>query len=191
MSRRRVEPLAAVYAAALGQVADERGGEALVREVGEALAALGGAWADQRTLRAYFLSAMVKQEEKAQSLDRLLAGLPPLLGDFVRLLLDHGRARLLDRVAVAYEVWTDVRLDRVPVTLNTATPASEEHLRLWTDRLRAALRQEPVLEHHVKPELVAGATLRVGDLVLDLSGRRMLAEIGRRVRGRRQHAVQS
>lgn len=191
MSTRHVDPLAATYAEALGQVADARGGEELLREVGEALSALGQAWAADRNLRAYFLSSMVKQEQKRASLRKLLEPLPPLLGDFVRVLMRHGRGRNIDKVAVAFEAWLDRRLGRVPVLLATATEVPEEKIREWADRIRAATQKEPLMEHVVRPELIAGATIRVGDRVLDGSARRQLADLRQRVKERGKHAIQA
>ena len=187
---RHVDPLAAVYADALGQVADERGGPELLQEVGEALTALGQAWAQDRYLRAYFLSAMVKQEQKEESLSKLLDTLPPILSDFVRVMIHHGRGRNIDMVANAFEAWLDERLGRVPVTLTTATPVPQDKIQVWMDRIQAALGKEPVLHHVVKPELIAGATMRVGNVVVDGSARHRLAVMRQRVRERGKHALQ-
>ena len=191
MSGRHVDPLGSLYAEVLGEVAWERGGEALLREVGDALSALGQAWATQRTLRAYFLSAMVKQDEKRAALARMLEPFPPLFKNFLRLLLRRGRGQLIDRVAVAFEEYMDRKLGRVPVTLATATPVDEEQMAAWTARLREATGKEPVLEHVVKPELIAGAVLQVGDTVADGSARRRLSELKSRVRERGKHALQA
>lgn len=191
MSRRHVDPLMSVYAEVLGEVAFERGGQALLVEVGEALTALGRAWAGQRQLRAFFLSALVKQEDKRVALARLLGDLPPLLSDFVHLLLRRGRGRIIDRVAVAYEEYLDRKLGRVPVALATAMPVSEDRIRAWSDRIRAATGKEPVMEHTVKPELIAGAVLQVGHALVDGSARRRLADYRERVRERGTHALQA
>ena len=190
MSGRHVDPLAATYAEVLGQVADERGGEALLREVGDALSALGQAWADNRDLRAYFLSAMVKEDEKEKAFTALLSPLPELLQDFVRLCTRRGRGRMIDKIAIAYQAFLDERLGRVPVTLTTATPVPEDRVKAWSDKIQAALGKEPVLHHVVKPELIAGATMRVGDVVVDGSARHRLAVLRQRVRERGKHALQ-
>jgi F-type H+-transporting ATPase subunit delta len=191
MSTRHVDPLAHVYAEALGQVTDARGGEALLREVGDALSALGAAWAEDRYFRAYFLSAMVPQARKRDSLRKLLADLPPLVSDFVRVLMRHGRGRNIDAVAVAFEAWLDHRLGRVPVRLETATEVPEGKVQEWVDRIRTATGKEPLMEHVVAPELIAGARLEVGHQVLDGSARRMLADLRQRVKERGKHAIQA
>ena len=191
MSGRHVDPIGGLYAEVLGEVAWERGGETLLKEVGEALIAFGRAWAADRTLRAFFLSAMVEEDKKRQALRKLLEPMPPLMKDFIRLLIRRGRGHLIDRVAEAFEEYVDKKLGRVQVTLSTATPVPEEQKALWMDRLRASLGKEPVLEHVVKPELIAGAVLQVGGTVADGSARRQLAELKERVRERGKHAIQA
>ena len=191
MSGRHVDPLGALYAEVLGEVAWERGGEEQLREVGEALSALGHVWATDRTLRAYFLSAMVPQEEKQRSLARLLEALPPLLQDFMRLLMRRGRGRIVDRVALAFEDYMDRKLGRVQVTLTSATPIEDAQKEAWIAELRTATGMEPVLRTEVKPELIAGAVLQVGDTIADGSARRRLNELKARVRDRGKHALQA
>lgn len=191
MSSRHVDPVGALYAEVLGEVAWEQGGETLLREVGDALSALGEAWATDRILRAYFLSAMVPQGEKRESLARLLEPMPLLVRQFMRLLMRRGRGRIVDRVALAFEEYMDRKLGRVQVTLTTAAPIEDAQREAWIADLRAATGMEPVLHTEVKPELVAGAVLQVGDTIADGSARRRLNELKARVRERGKHALQA
>ena len=191
MNRRQVDPHGALYAEVLGEVAWEQGGEPLLREVGEALSALGQAWATERTMRAFFLSAMVPKERKQATLARLLEPMPPLLRDFMGLLMRRRRGRIMDRVAIAFEDYMDRKLGRVQVTLSTAVPVEEEQRAAWIAELREATGKEPVLHTQVKPELVAGAVLQVGDTIADGSARRRLNEFKARVRERGKHALQA
>jgi len=191
MKIRHVDPLATVYAEALADIAEARGGKAMLGEIGEAISGLGQAWADRRNLRAYFLSAMVPREEKQASLAKLLADFPPLFVDFIHLLLRRGRGRIIDKVAIAYDAILDERLGRVQVTLTTATDVESEKLAAWMEQLREAVGKEPIISHVVQPELVAGATLQVGDTIADGSARRQLAEFKQQVRERGKHALQA
>lgn len=191
MSGRHVDPLGALYAEVLGEVAWEQGGEPLLREVGDALSALGQVWANERVLRAYFLSGMVPQEEKRKSMRRLLEPLPLLIRQFMRLLMRRGRGRIVDSVAFAFEDYMDTKLGRVQVTLTSATPIDEAQKEAWIAELRAATGKEPVLRTEVKPELIAGAVLQVGDTIADGSARRRLNELKARVRERGKHALQA
>ncbi len=191
MSRRQVDPVGALYADVLGEAAWDQGGETLLREVGDAITALGQAWGSERSMRAFFLSAMVPAEKKREALARLLEPMPPLVRHFMRLLMRRGRGRIVDRVAIAFEDYMDRKLGRVQVTLTTATPIEDAQKEAWIADLRAATGKEPVLHTEVKPELIAGAVLQVGDTIADGSARRRLNEFKARVRERGKHALQA
>ena len=95
MSSQRLDSLAAVYAEALAEAAEARGGEALLREVGEALDAWGKVWTERRDVRAYFLSSFTPRTRRDETLSRWISGGPDLFQDFVRLLIRRGRGRHL------------------------------------------------------------------------------------------------
>lgn len=165
------------YAQALFQASEAAGRLEAARAAGEALAALGAAWSADRRLRGFFLASEVTGPVKRATLDRLAAGLPGLTGNFLRLLLAKGRLALLPQVAEAYTALLDQRLNRVPVVLSTAVPMPAEQLARWAESIRSATGREAVLKNVVKPELVAGAVVRIGDMIADGSARRRLAEL--------------
>ena len=191
MEGRHVDPLGAVYAEALAEVAEAEGGLELVKDVGERLWSLGGAWNTDRTLRAYFMSAEVPSREKEASLDKLASEQPKVLGNFLRLLHRRGRLHILPLVADAFEAILDKLLGRVPVTLSTATVVPEDMMNKWVDQLRTATGKEPLLRHVVRPELVAGAVLQVGGRVVDGSSRRRIADFLKQMKERAKHEVQA
>ena len=78
----------------------------------------------------------------------------------------------------------------------THVPANDammpaEQIERWADVLRKALGKEPVVKHVVRPELIAGAIVRAGDVVADGSARRRLNELKQRIIRRGKHALQS
>ncbi len=187
-------PGGSIYAAALFEAVEAEGGVAALETVGAALAAVVGAWEGKRGLRAYFLSSVVSGAEKQAALSRVgAAGLPPLLARFLMLLQRRGRLALLPAIGTAYAERLDARLGRVPVTLTTAAPVEPQALAAWMGSIRAAIGGEPQLRHVVKPEILAGAIIRVGDRVADGSARRRLAELRQKIieRGTHFHALQS
>ncbi len=189
---------ATVYARALEEAILAAGGLEALRVAESSVLALAEAWRSDRAFRAYFLASNVPAAAKRATLDRLAAGgdgtpaLPRLVADFLRLLLKRGRLALLGEIGEAFEALLDARLGRVPVTLTTAVPIDEVSLRSWTDRIRRAVGGEPHVRHEVRPEILAGAILRVGDEVADGSARRRLAELRTRIIEKgRQHALQA
>lgn len=187
------QPGSTVYARALEEALLAGGGLDALREAEPAMAGLAAAWRTDRSFRAYFLSSNVPSTAKRRTLDTLVSGsMPTLVANFLRLLLKRGRLELLADIGDAFQTLLDARLGRVPVTLTTAVPVDEVSLRTWTDRIRQAVGGEPKIRHEVRPEILAGAILRVGDEVADGSARRRLAELRTQIIEKgRQHALQS
>ena len=194
MAQVHASPGALVYARALAEVAEAQGGTDALREVSERLEALATAWREDRTLRAYFLSASVPSEKKEETLGQLVADFTPrLLPNFIKLLAQRGRLGLIDEISDGFRDLLDAKLGRVPVTITTAVAVSETDFRGWVEEIRASIGGEPVVKHIVKPEIVAGAIIRVGDRVLDGSASRRLDELRESIiqRGKQTNALQS
>jgi F-type H+-transporting ATPase subunit delta len=195
MPRIHASPGAMVYARALFEAADAAGGVALLTEIGQRLDTAGEAWHTDRVWRAYFLSGSIPESTKADAMKRIVESdeRPPLLGSMMKLLLERGRLFLLDQIAVGFRGLLDERLGRIPVTLTTAVPIAEIDFRTWTDQIRQAIGGEPVVEHVVDPQIIAGAIIRVGDRVIDGSARRRLNAFRQNIvqRGKQTHALQS
>jgi F-type H+-transporting ATPase subunit delta len=193
MPARLSSPGGAIYAAALFEAADAAGGTPLLEEAGAALQAVASAWEGDRALRAFFLASSVPATQKQAALVKLATRLPKLVGHFLRLLHRRGRLAMLPQVAAAYAEALDARLGRVPVTLTTAVPVPEREYQDWVAAIRRTIGGEPIVEHQVRPEILAGAVVRVGDRVADGSARRRLAELRKNIveRGTHFHALQS
>lgn len=199
MSATSASPGGTLYATAVFEAADAAGGVELLTQVGDGLSAVARAWREERSFRAYFLSSVVSGEQKHSAWQRIgqggggRASLPTLLTNFLRLLQKRGRLELLPEIGASYEKLLDARLGRVPVTLTTAVEIPEWALKTWIDSIRTSIGGEPVVEHVVKPEILAGAIIRVGDRVADGSARRRLAELRQKIieRGTHFHALQS
>ena len=193
MTRALATPGGTIYAKALFEAVDQQGGAEALQDVGDRLLALGTAWEDDRDLRAYFLSGYISSARKQQAMDSLMSSHPTLLANFLKLLLGRGRLPLLAQIAASYEKLLDERLGRVPVTLTTAVPLDASALERWKNEIAGAVGGEPVVRHVVKPEIVAGALIRVGDSLMDGSARRRLAELHTQIiqRGKQIHALQS
>lgn len=192
MSVAHADPGALIYARALMEAVEADGGLDALREAGEAVAAVSSAWEENRTLRAYFLASEVPNAVQASSMDKLVTGLPRLVANFLRLLMKRDRLSLLADIGTAFDGLLDEKLGRVPVTITTAVAIDDVSLHSWSQRIREAVGGEPVIRHEVKPELLAGAVIRVGDRVADGSARRHLAALKNRIieKGLQRHGLQ-
>lgn len=193
MSMAHASPGAVVYAKALFEAVDAAGSDDDLREVDERLQRMRRAWLEIPSLRGYFLSATVPLAEREAALGKLASTVPTLLRNFLRLLLRRGRMVLVPEIAQAFDELLDERLGRIQVTLTTAVPVAESDFRGWTDQIRTAIGGEPVVQHVVNPDIVAGAIIRVGDHVIDGSARRKLVALRKNIvqRGKQTHALQS
>ena len=175
MSARGDETLGSVYAKALAEAADA---QRVLAEVGEELFAFAASWRHEATVRAFFLSSGIHREAKHAAIDRVFRGkASELFTSFLHVLLERQRMALVPEAADAFQKTLDERLGRVRVSLATAAPMPPEAVDAVRARLRASLGKEPVVTHTVRPALVGGAVLRVGDVVADGSVRRRLVEL--------------
>ncbi len=179
MSARGTESLGTVYAEALAEAADAQG---LLEEVGADLETFAAQWRTGRELEAFFRSGAIRRDEKSRALDAVFRSrTAKVFGDFLQVLLKRNRMWLLPRASDAYGKILDRKLGRVPVRVVTAAPVSDADLEGWRVRIRAAIGKEPVLSHEVRPALIGGAVIRVGDTVADGSVRRRLLELRARI----------
>jgi F-type H+-transporting ATPase subunit delta len=182
------------YARALAEAVEAEGGAAALQDAGDVVTAVCEAWEADRTLRSFFLSTEVEKDRRRAAMGHLVEGrFPRLVGNFLRLLLRRGRLDLLPEIGEALHAIVDERLGRVPVTLTTAVPVPEAGFRAWRETIRRAVGEQAVVEHVVRPEIIAGAVVRVGDRVLDGSARRQLSELQHHIveRGMQRHALPS
>lgn len=165
------------YAQALLDAAEAQGGLPAARDAGAALGAVAQAWRTDRRMRTFFLAATVDEKEKRAAYDRFRATLPPLVANFISLVARKGRLELLPEISDQAEMLLDERLGRVPVTMSTAVPMPADRLAGWAKLVQAATGKEPVMKNVVKPALVAGSVIRIGDWLADGSVKTKLARL--------------
>jgi len=169
--------VAAVYATALLEVADERGNRAAVvrdcRDLpdvvsAEMLAQLNDPRLGKRQAKELLVTVLNGKVEKEML-------------DLLQLLVD--RNRLVDAIAIAREAVrlaeADVKLVRVQVT--TAVPLNEAVAKSLADKIGNALGGSAQLTRTVDPALIGGLTLRVADSFIDGSVKRHLGEMRKRM----------
>ncbi|HVU90006.1 MAG TPA: ATP synthase F1 subunit delta [Pirellulales bacterium] len=182
--------VAEVYAKALIAAAEKSGATAAALEE---LSAIDSEVLERYPrLTALFGSGFVSAEDKVKIVDRTFAGrVSALVLNFLRVLAEHERLELLrDIVRAARKQYDEMRgLLRVEVT--TASPLTDELAAKIQQQLRGMFGGEPVLVPKIKPELIGGVVLRVGDAVYDGSVAARLADIRGRIINRSVHEIQS
>jgi len=98
--------------------------------------------------------------------------------NFVRVLAANGRLKLLPEIAVLFEIQRRDAEGTVQAELVTAFPASESQQSEVIASLRKRLRREVELSCSTDADLLGGAIIRAGDLVIDGSVRGKLERLG-------------
>jgi F-type H+-transporting ATPase subunit delta len=184
------EQVGQVYARAFLGAAEKSGQTAALVE--ELSSLVDDVLARQPKFAEVLASRRLSHEEKSALLDRVFGGrASPLLLSFLKVLSQNGRLDALRQVGRAVRAQYDQRLGRVRVRVSTPTPLEGPLTAELTERLRGMLGGEPVLELAVRPELLGGITIRVGDTVYDGSVASRLAQLRTQMIDRSIHEIQS
>lgn len=173
------EPVARMYAAALLEIGREKGS---VGQIHEGLQLLRGAWNDA-SFRDFFTSPRMNKDQKAKALvDVLRDKVVPEFLNFVLLLIKKRREPVFDNIVNQFEKYRDEAEGRAHAFVEAGSPFDEAE----KEALKQALRQasggkDIVLHYEEKPELLGGARVRMGDLLVDTTLKRRLANLARQV----------
>ena len=94
-----------------------------------------------------------------------------LTRNFVRLLVEKGRAREIREVAAEFETLVDARENILDVELTTANDLSDEEFGRIVGRIEQASGRKVQATRTVDPDLIGGLVLQAGSMRLDASVR--------------------
>lgn len=172
----KLAPVARIYAESLLALAVETGREdEVLEELDGLVAALD---ADPR-LEEFLSSPLVNDPAKREVLERALRGrASDLVVDALQVMRRKGRLGALRGLALGYRALWMVRKGRIEVRVASAVPLTET---LRAELVRAAARRtgrEPVLVETVKPSLLGGLVISIGDDKFDGSVAAGVARLG-------------
>lgn len=160
--------LAARYAKAILDLAVEKG---QLDAVYKDMLFLREIFGMSRELVNLMASPVIKTDKKGRILESITTGkISPLTSAFNKLLMTKEREAYLPEIVTAfigqYKTYKGIQT----VKLTTAVPVSEEVKQVILDKVKAD-RQVSQIELHtkVKPELIGGFILEIGDQLIDTS----------------------
>jgi F-type H+-transporting ATPase subunit delta len=156
--------LARPYARAVFELARDGGlYDAWSRRLAFGAAALGNA----QVCRLLDDPRRARNEQMQLLLDLCGEPLAPDLANFFHILADNGRLGVLPEIAAAYEDLRAEAENRVDVEVRSAAPIDEAMRAALKRALERRLARSVQLSNVIDPNLIGGAVIRAGDLVID------------------------
>lgn len=168
----RGDTIARNYAGALFALAEREGRE---EEYGAALDAVEQLLDEVPDLGHFLDTPRVVLGQKHELLRETFEGhVPDHVMDFLLLVLERHRHRLLASMAREYGALLDEKLGRAHVQVGVARPLQENEAEHIGTQLSRILGVEAIPHVRVRPELIGGITFKSGDTIFDGSVRRRL-----------------
>ncbi len=153
------------YATALLELAAEAGAH---ERIYEELQDVATVLRSSGELRAVLRNPVIRTERKRAILEELFAGrVSELLLQFLRLLVEKRREPLLPDIIAAYEELFFEYTNRLAVIARSAIPLDEELQERLIQTLSERTGKQVLLRPEVRPELLGGIQIQIGDTVYD------------------------
>jgi F-type H+-transporting ATPase subunit delta len=171
--------IARSYAETLVELAqragDLDGWGAMIDEVADAIAA------DPRLVR-FLQTPRVSAREKNEVIGKAFADrLPRLFVRFLQAVVTHRRQHLIGEIAFEYHAIVDQLEGRVHADVTLAKEPDPALAQSITEQLSRALGKTVMPHFVVRPDILGGTIVRVGDTVMDGSVRHRLARLRTRM----------
>jgi F-type H+-transporting ATPase subunit delta len=125
--------------------------------------------------RLFLETPRIPAEDKKQVIrTAFAAALPRPLLNFLLVVLDKRRQKLVREIAREYHGLVDAHMNRVHAEVPLARPHDVTGLEAVADRLTALLGRTAIPHVRVKPDILGGVVVRAGDTIYDGSLRRRL-----------------
>jgi F-type H+-transporting ATPase subunit delta len=169
------QSIARVYAAALAEIGrDTKSLEA----IGADLAAVRALYAGDAWFRSFFTSPRIDRAVKWKALNAAFKGKVgrPVVG-LMKVLVEKGRESVFDDVVLEFGKLKDVVENRVHAHVTVARPLAADVRDAVKARLERACGKTIALHEHVDASVLGGASIRVGDRVIDRTLKTKLAAL--------------
>jgi F-type H+-transporting ATPase subunit delta len=163
-----------MYARALFEAARELD---RVDRVSEELGALANALEEVPELGAFLRNPEVEPAGKAAVLGQLVSGSDELVQNFLRVVVDKGRAGELVEIERELEALVAKAQNRLTVELQTAHELSDEEAASIVGQIESASGRSVEATRSVDPDLIGGIVLQVGSFRADGSVRGRLERL--------------
>jgi F-type H+-transporting ATPase subunit delta len=134
-------------------------------------------------LRAAFVNPAVSTPRRMELARKLAPELRPETQNLLRLLIEHRRTTEMPAIWREFERMADGAAGIVNVALTTAIELGDADKRRYEGALAGRLGKKVRMEYRHDPALVAGATVQIGDRLIDGSVRTQLDRLRQQLVG--------
>jgi len=134
-------------------------------------------------LRAAFANPAVTTPRRMELAQRLAPELRPETQNLLRLLIEHRRSSEMPAIRREFERMADEAAGIVNVALTTAAELDDSERKRYERALAERLGKSVRMEYRHDPALVAGATVQIGDRLIDGSVRTQLDRLRQQLVG--------
>lgn len=134
-------------------------------------------------LRAAFANPAVDIPRRMELARRLAPELAPGAHNLLRLLIEHRRTQEMPGIRAEFDRLADEASGVVDTTFTTAIELNPEERERYQQALARRIGREVKLRHQVDPQLVGGATVQIGDHLVDGSIRTQLQRLRQELAG--------
>lgn len=141
---------------------------------------------ENQDLKKILLHPAIPKGKKIQIIDSLLSPqVNPLVRNFLRLVVDKRRGEVLELLEDVYKPVADHVGGIIRATVQTVIPLTGERIVRLKDTLERHSKKKVELTTELKPELLGGVVVRIGNKVIDGSISSRLENLRRRLVERR------
>ena len=175
----REQTVARNYAETLFELAQRNEG---FERYGEGIETVAHLLDENAQFRLFLETPRIPAADKKQVIRKAFAAaLPKPLVNFLLVVIDKRRQKLVREIAREYHDLVDQHLNRVHAEVTVARALDEQWLAAITQRLTALLGKTAIPHVRVKPEILGGVVVRAGDTIYDGSLRRRLEGMRRQL----------
>ena len=125
-------------------------------------------------LRAAFQNPAVGVQRRMDLARQIAPDLRPETHNLIRLLIEHHRTREMPEIREEFERLADEASGIVTATMTTAIPLEEDERLRYEELLSRKLDRKVKLGVRTDPALIGGASIQIGDHLVDASVRTQL-----------------
>jgi F-type H+-transporting ATPase subunit delta len=172
-------PTVLAYTRSLLELGNER---KQADKIGKEVAGLREILDENPAFAAFLADPGIGAAERTAALEKIFRGrVSPLVMNFLLVLNDKGRLRLLKQIAEAYAALLDEQQGKVEVDVTVAKKLGREQLAEVRERVSQALGKDAVVHQYVDEDIIGGLVLRVEDKLIDASVRYQLTAMRERM----------